>query len=128
MIHVSVAEDDPITARIYAMHFKRHEIAGTFYTSGTDLLTGVVTHRPAVVILDYELPDFSGIEVMQRLHQMPECRTIPVIFVTGRTTSEVEPGLLAAGASAVLGKPFSPTDLIGFIRTFAETDSHPRSS
>lgn len=115
MITVLVAEDDPITARLYAMHFKRHDITGVFFTTGQDLLTAASTQRPQVVILDFELPDLKGQEVLERLHQLPGCAGVPVIFVTARTKNEVEADLLNAGASAVLGKPFSPPDLIALI-------------
>jgi CheY-like chemotaxis protein len=116
MITVLVAEDDPITARLYAMHFKRHDITGVFFTTGQELLAAALAERPQVVILDFELPDLKGQEVLERLHQLPGCAEVPVIFVTARTKGEVETDLLKAGASAVLAKPFSPTNLIDLIQ------------
>jgi CheY-like chemotaxis protein len=115
MIRVLVAEDDLITSRLYQMHFKRNGIDGSFYTTGKDALVFARESPPAVAVLDFELPDERGIEVMKKLHQIPGCAGIPVIFVTGRATQGLEKELIEAGAVAVLGKPFSPLRLIDLI-------------
>jgi len=120
MIRVLVAEDDLITSRLYQMHFQRNGIAGSFYTTGKGILDAASVHPlPEVVVLDFELPDLRGLEVMRTLHAIPGCEGIPVIFVTGRATQGLEADLREAGAVAVLGKPFSPLELIERIRQLA---------
>lgn len=119
MIRVLVAEDDLITSRLYQMHFRRNGIEGAFYTTGKGTLEAAEASPPDLAVLDFELPDLRGIEVMKALHSTPGCDKVPVIFVTGRATHGLEEDLKAAGAMAVLGKPFSPLELIERIRQLA---------
>ena len=125
MIRVLVAEDDTITSRLYQMHFRRNGIEGAFYTTGKGTLEAAEAAPPDVAVLDFELPDLRGIEVMKALHATPGCSGVPVIFVTGRATLGLEEDLKAAGAVAVLGKPFSPLELIERIRQLASPNAAP---
>ena len=116
MIRVLVAEDDIITSRLYQMHFRRNGMEGNFYSTGKATLDAAAAMKPDVVVLDFDLPDQHGIEVMRSLRSIPGCGNTPVIFVTGRANSCLEQELVQAGAVAVLGKPFSPLELIERIR------------
>lgn len=116
MIQVLVAEDDLITSRLYQMHFRRNNIQGTFYSTGKSTLEAAATAKPDVVVLDFDLPDQHGTDVMKSLRSIPGCADIPIIFVTGRANFSLEQELIQAGAVAVLGKPFSPLELIERIR------------
>ena len=123
MIRVLVAEDDVITSRLYQMHFRRNGIEGTFFATGKGTLEAAAASPPDVVVLDFALPDLPGIEVMKTLQQIPGCAQVPVIFVTGRANPTLEQELLQAGAVVVLGKPFSPLELIERIREFSTRPS-----
>lgn len=115
MKRVLVAEDDFVISKLYQIHFKRNGIHGSFFTNGAGVLQSAAHERPDLVILDFELPDLNGPEVMRELHQIPGCEDLPVIFVTGRATPEVVENLRREGASEVFGKPFSPLQLIHLI-------------
>ncbi|BCU79583.1 hypothetical protein llg_42980 [Luteolibacter sp. LG18] len=106
-------------SRLYQMHFRRNGIEGAFYTTGKGALEAAAQAPPQIAILDFGLPDLPGPEVMRQLHALPGCAEIPVIFVTARATQDLVTSLCAAGAAAVLGKPFSPLDLIEKIQHFA---------
>lgn len=112
MIKVLVTEDDFVTTRLYQMQFKLCEIVGSFFQTGQEALDAAKISPPQVAVLDFHLPDMDGTEIMSTLHATPGCEEVPIIFVTGRATKELERELMSAGAAAVLGKPFSPTDLI----------------
>lgn len=115
MKRVLVAEDDFVVSKLYQIHFRRNGIHGSFFSNGTDLIESARRQRPDLVILDFELPDVCGPEVMADLHRIPGCENVPVIFVTGRATPEVVENLRKNGASEVYGKPFSPLQLIHLI-------------
>lgn len=116
MIQVLVAEDDFVTTRLYQMQFKLCGIVGSFFQTGREALTAAAISAPQVAVLDFHLPDMDGTKIMRELRTIPGCEEVPVIFVTGRATKELERELIDDGASAVLGKPFSPTDLVDRIR------------
>ncbi|MEI7910990.1 MAG: response regulator [Verrucomicrobiota bacterium] len=116
MKKVLVAEDDFVVSKIYQLHFQRNRIHGGFFTDGAGVIASAKLERPDLVILDCDLPGLSGQEVMRQLRQIPGCEDLPVIFVTGRATPEVVETLRDGGAREVLGKPFSPLQLIQLIQ------------
>jgi len=115
MKRILVAEDDIVISKLYQLHFQRNHLHGSFFTTGDGLIQSARHERPDLVILDFELPGVNGQEIMYELHLIPGCENLPVIFVTGRATPVVVDDLRKAGAREVLGKPFSPIQLIQLI-------------
>ena len=64
----------------------------------------------ALVILNYRLPDMSGLKVLQRLREMGY--TAPVIAISGVGDGEIKKSFLAQGAFAFIEKPFDMHTLI----------------
>ena len=112
MKRILVAEDDIVISKLYQLHFQRARLHGSFFTTGAGVIESAKNQRPDLIILDFELPDLCGPDVMRELRQIPGCENVPVIFVTGRATPEVIDNLRKAGACEVMGKPFSPIHLI----------------
>lgn len=122
MKRVIVAEDDFVISKLYQIHFKRNGIHGSFFSTGSGVIQSARHEKPDLVILDFELPDLRGPEVMRELRQIEGCENVPVIFVTGRATPEVVENLRKEGASEVFGKPFSPLQLIHLIKSLTSSD------
>jgi len=68
-------------------------------------------HAPDVILLDLNLPDMNGKEVLKRLAQTESTRAIPVIVVSADATAERMTDLLDAGAKAFLTKPLNVNQL-----------------
>lgn len=64
-----------------------------------------VAHRPDVILLDLNLPDIQGDEVLLRLREHPETATIPVVMLSADAMQGQVDKLLAAGAQKYLTKP-----------------------
>ena len=116
MKRILIAEDDFIVSKLYQMYFRRSGLHGSFFSTGAGLIESAKLERPDLVLLDYELPDICGPDVMRALRKIPGCEDVPVIFVTSRATPEVAAQLRADGAREVFGKPFPPAELIELIR------------
>ena len=80
------------------------------FPSGKVLLKGYVGQPPACIILDVNLPEIDGIEVLNRLR----CRgdRTPVIVISGRPDARMRERAAEAGAVAFLEKPFAGKDLL----------------
>jgi len=64
------------------------------------------------LILDLHLPDMNGFELLHLLHTHPNTRTLPLIFCTAATESEVSQALSIAPGSGVVWKPFKLQSLL----------------
>jgi signal transduction histidine kinase/CheY-like chemotaxis protein len=86
----------------------RQLLAGSFKVveaaTGNEGITQVTKLRPHLVLLDLNMPDMSGFEVLERLKSAAETRDIPVVVVTGQDLNSEVREQLAAHTAAVLPK------------------------
>jgi excisionase family DNA binding protein len=108
---VLVVDDDPQILAIVqeALGDGRYEIRTA--TNGYD--AGILTEqfRPAVILLDYMLPDVNGSVVCERIRSNPDYAGTRVVFVSGVADDAEASRLLAAGADAFVRKPFRADEL-----------------
>jgi CheY-like chemotaxis protein len=79
-------------------------------------------HRPKLVLLDLNLPDMHGLEVIQRLQGDPATAQVPVVVLSADATPSQIERLLGAGARNYLTKPF---DIDPFLAIVDEMVSEP---
>ena len=88
-------------------HFRILEAA-----NGTDALELTRQQRPDLIILDWLMPGFSGMEVLKALRESPELTSIPVIMMTVKSELSAQAEGQAMGVVAYLIKPFDSTRLM----------------
>ena len=81
--------------------------------NGRDALAKAAQVRPEVIILDMNLPDMEGVEVLRRLR---EWTSTPVIILSVRDADRDKVAALDAGADDYLTKPFSTDELMARMR------------
>ena len=81
-------------------------------------VTAAEIHRPALILMDIQLPDFDGYEATRQIKANPELRPIPIIAVTSYALSGDDVKALEAGCDAYVSKPFSPRALLTKIREY----------
>jgi CheY-like chemotaxis protein len=74
-------------------------------------------HKPDLILLDLNLPDMSGEEVLRRLRGDPQVAQIPVVVITAGASKGQREQLLATGADAYLAKPL---DVEEFLKTIGD--------
>jgi len=76
------------------------------------------THRPDLILMDIQLPDFDGYEATRRIKSNAALSSVPVIAVTSYALSGDDIKAYDAGCDAYVSKPFSPRGLLAKIREF----------
>jgi two-component system, OmpR family, phosphate regulon response regulator PhoB len=76
----------------------------------------IADHRPDLVLVDWMLPDMSGLELTRALKRDRETREVPVIMLTARAEEHDKVAGLEGGADDYLTKPFSPRELVARIQ------------
>jgi FixJ family two-component response regulator len=71
-------------------------------------LSSTTPYRPACVVVDYQMPEINGLELMGRLAPS----RVPVVFITANVDPDVREKALASGAVAYLQKPFNVASLV----------------
>ena len=71
---------------------------------------------PDLVLLDWMMPEVSGIELLRRWRRHPETKNIPVVMLTAKTETENLVTGLDSGADDYISKPFSPSELVARIK------------
>src|SRR5262249_31080102 len=82
--------------------------------------------RPALILMDIQLPGMNGIEALRELRADPATRTIPVIAVTASVMAQDRQKIMAAGFDGFQGKPISVRELLATMRAILERPWPPR--
>lgn len=85
--HVLLVDDDVTFLRI--MHgWLAEKYTVTAVKSGMQAITFIATHKPDLILLDYDMPVTSGPQVLEMIRSEPSSKNIPVIFLTGKNDRE----------------------------------------
>jgi len=80
-------------------------------------------HRPALVLMDIQLPGMNGIEALGHLRADPSTRAIPVIAVTASAMTQNRQQIIAAGFDGYQPKPINVAKFLDAVRETLERDS-----
>lgn len=81
-----------------------------------DAYTHIVDQRPDMILLDWMLPETSGIELARRLKREESTADIPIIMITAKTEEDNKVQGLEVGADDYITKPFSPRELVARLK------------
>jgi len=91
-------------------------LAFTHAASGLEAIEKLTLQRFELLVLDLNMPDIGGIEVVDFVRAQDTLRELPIIVVTTRGDEASRTKALRAGASRFMTKPFTPEELLGEVR------------
>ena len=80
-----------------------------------------------LILLDFNMPEMSGLEVLGKIIDNPQVRNIPVVFLTGSADADEEVMALSMGASDYVSKPIRPQSLKARIKMHLELLNYHRN-
>ena len=117
-------EDDPSLGRILRKSLKRNGFTPTLFTSGEAAIDALARNTCDVIVLDYELPGMSGIDVLRILFESHA--NIPVVMVTGQGNEGIAVEAMKLGASDYVVKDIDATYLELLPSVLERTYQHQR--
>lgn len=114
---ILVVDDQPINVQLLKRKLERENITVVTAYSGQEALDQVAAEKPDLILLDVMMPDMDGIEVCQRLQAQESTRSIPVIFVTARSSKEGKLEGLGVGAVDYITKPIDLDETLARVQT-----------
>ncbi len=110
---ILVVEDE-----ISVLRFLKHSLEASGFNvieamTGNEGLRAAAEMNPDLIILDYGLPDISGLDVLKKIREWSK---IPIIFLTARDGEDDKVEILDNGADDYLTKPFGVPELLARVR------------
>lgn len=115
-VKVLLVEDEDSISSLIEYNLEKEGFQTLLVRDGDDALTSVFDERPDVILLDWMLPNVSGIEICRQLRSKQETKNIPIIMLTARAEETDRVRGLETGADDYLTKPFSMAELSARIR------------
>ncbi len=111
-IRVLVVDD-----AVYLRHAVRQTLQSANYIviearDGIEAIEQLQAKLPDICLLDIEMPNLNGYDILTLVHQMPECKNMKVIMLTSRSAEKHRLHALELGAHACLMKPCPPETLL----------------
>ena len=88
------------------------------FSKATDMLKGLSTMVPDLIILDYEMPEINGYDLIKELRTIPEVKRVPIIFLTGKNDRDRVFSILQYKPDGYLLKSVTKDDLTDYIARF----------
>jgi len=113
---ILVVEDEPQVQELVAVNLEHAGHRVRRAASAGEAVTSIREELPDVLILDWMLPDESGLSLTRRLREDERTRSLPILMLTARAMEHDKISGLEAGADDYLTKPFSPKELAARIK------------
>lgn len=114
---VLVVEDESAQREVLKYNLEAEGFGVVMAENGDEALLLVQEESPDLVVLDWMLPNVSGIEVCRRIKADPQTRGIPVIMLSARGDETDRVRGLETGADDYVVKPYSVVELMARLRT-----------
>jgi two-component system phosphate regulon response regulator PhoB len=113
---ILVVEDERAIREMVVFTLKRAGFTVREAEDATSARHAVADRRPDLVLLDWMLPDLSGLEFARSLRREDATRELPIIMLTARAAEDDKVLGLESGADDYLTKPFSARELVARIQ------------
>jgi len=111
---ILAVDDDPAQLKVIEMSLREANYEPITATNGEEALKAFRQHQPDLVVLDVMMPGMDGWETCYRIRQIS---AVPIIFLTGRQTTDDKVSGFKLGADDYLVKPFLPDELLARVES-----------
>jgi len=125
-MRIAILEDDPSQSELLSHWLKAAGYDTLVFARGEELLASLESEPFDALLLDWNLPDLSGVEVLQRVRQSKP--RLPAIFCTARSSEGDAVKALQAGADAYVRKPIRAMELLERVQSVLRRGRHVQES
>lgn len=124
---ILIVEDESAIREMVGFALDRAGIRWIEAENATDAQVAIADQQPDLILLDWMLPDMSGIDLARRLKKDELTAGIPIIMLTARGEEEDKIRGLEVGADDYVTKPFSPRELVARIKAVMRRSSSAKT-
>ena len=115
-VSIHIVEDEQPIITLVKYNLEKEGYKVSFSDNGNDGIEDIKKLSPDLVLLDWMLPDFSGVEICKSLKKEKNFKNIPIIILTAKGENEDKVKGLNSGADDYITKPFSFPELLARIK------------
>lgn len=112
---ILVVEDNLQSMKVVTMTLKYHGYNLVQASDGEQALEMAVKEKPDLIIMDIRLPKMDGMEVTQKLREIPAFKRTPILVLTAYAMKGDKEKFLAAGCDGYIPKPVNTRQLPGLV-------------
>lgn len=109
---ILVADDEPITRMALRLLLEKEQYKVYEAADGAQAVEVSVRQRPSLALVDLNMPQVDGFQVIERIRSSRDLQAMPIIVLTGTAGPDVERRVLEMGADDYMVKPFDATVLV----------------
>jgi two-component system phosphate regulon response regulator PhoB len=125
--HILVVEDERPIREMIAFALKRAGFEVGEAEDSRSARSALADRRPDLMLVDWMLPDTSGLELTRAIKRERETRDLPIIMLTARAAEADKVAGLDGGADDYLTKPFSPRELVARVNALLRRSGGPEA-
>ena len=114
---VMIIEDEEPLAMLLSYNLEKEGYEVATVSNGLNAISEIERLMPSVILLDWMLPEISGVEICKLVRSKPDIKNIPIIMLTAKSQEEDKIKGLGAGADDYVTKPFSVPELMARVKT-----------
>ena len=120
---VLVVDDDPFQHQIIndALRDENYKMISMF--NGESALTLLLRTRPDLILMDINMPDYNGMEILQKIKGYKHLDGVPIIMITSNQSKNMIIESIQKGAVNYIAKPFTRTLMVEKVRAALAIDS-----
>ena len=115
MTKILIVEDEQGLVTLLSYNLEKQGYAIAVCMDGQKVMNTVISEKPDLILMDWMLPNISGVELCQMIRQNYETKEIPIIMLTARGDEADKVKGLSQGADDYMTKPFSVPELMARI-------------
>jgi two-component system phosphate regulon response regulator PhoB len=110
--NIFIVEDEKPIITLLQYNLEKEGYKVNFSETGEEGIQSIKKNVPDLVILDWMLPDFSGIEVCKQIKKINKLKNIPVLMLTAKSEEEDKVRGFESGVDDYVTKPFSYKEIL----------------
>ncbi|MSP10593.1 MAG: phosphate regulon transcriptional regulatory protein PhoB [Pelagibacteraceae bacterium] len=115
--HIFIVEDEPSIVSVLKYNLEKENYKVSVSDDGEEALKLIKEKNPDLVLMDWMMPNLSGVEILRNLKKDNLCKDIPIIMLTAKGEEEDKLRAFDIGADDYITKPFNQKELIARIKT-----------
>ena len=124
---IMVVEDEEALSLMLKYNLEKEGYDVLVQPRGNKVIADVEKNQPSVILLDWMLPEMSGVDICKLIRSKPDIKDIPIIMLTAKGEEEDKIKGLSSGADDYVTKPFSVPELMARVKTQLRRAPEPKN-